>query len=256
MLRPIISSAIVVVLVLGIFETSHSQVNIESLRLQELDYVAGSVGGSFAVRSGNVEFYSLGVNGRVDFTEGKHDLLMMGRVNRIQDQSNILSYTRFGHARYNYDIKSWWQWEIFGQAEFDQVRLLNQRLLLGSGMRFRIHKSSRVSLHYGTTPMLEIEHLSPGAVTGSPNSRVARWSNYLSWRSTDSAFFSLVHTTYVQPRFDQPNDIRILNESSIDFSILSNLSLGIIANLRYDSRPPPGIRDFDFTISNSLKVGF
>ena len=232
---------------------SYGQVNIERLRLSELDFMAGSVGGSFSVRAGNVEFYSLGLNGRYDITKGRHDAFLVGRVNLIQDESTVLSYIRFGHLRYNYDIKTWWQLEGFAQGEYDEIRLLNQRLLFGTGFRFKVFKSPNATLHLGTTPMLEIEHLNPSVVGVEQNTQVARWSNYVSWRTSREGFMSLVHTTYVQPQITDFSDLRLLNETSIDFVLFANLSLGIVMNLRYDSNPPPAVKDFDFTLSNTLK---
>ncbi len=243
-------------LVLFIAAEGQAQVNIERMRLTDLDFVAGTVGGSFALRAGNVEFYSLGVNGRIDVTRGRNDAFLVGRVNIIQNDDRVLSYTRFGHARYNFDIKTWWQYELFAQVEFDEIRLLNQRLLVGTGLRFKIFQSENSSIHFGTTPMVEIERLNPSKVPVHPNTTFTRWSNYLSWRAVRNDFFSVVQTIYVQPRFDKPRDVRLLNDTSIDFRIFSNLSLGIVMNLRYDSGPPTVIKDFDLTLANTLKYSF
>ena len=65
--------------------------------------------------------------------------------------------------------------------------------------------------------------------------------------------FSVLNTTYFQFYALSPGDFRLLNESSIIFSIIKNLSFDISFVYRYDSEPPSVLIPYDYHLSIGLQ---
>ena len=85
---------------------------------------------------------------------------------------------------------------------------------------------------------------------------VHRWNNYLSFLFKISESVAFTAAVYVQPRFDDFNDVRVLEESILSFKITKYLSFDAIFNLRYDSRPPDNVKDLDLALVNGFSVRF
>ena len=85
---------------------------------------------------------------------------------------------------------------------------------------------------------------------------VARWSNYLNVRLDLSETVTFNHTVYVQPRLDDFDDVRVLNEAALALDITEHVTFRTTFNLRYDSRPPDEIEALDVAVRNGLAVAF
>lgn len=99
--------------------------------------------------------------------------------------------------------------------------------------------------------MYEYEKLTSGV-----DSRTFRVSSYVSVSVRKADRFSVSSTTYVQPAADRIADIRVLNESELAVAISSFLSLTTTLSYRYDSEPPAGVKEYDLSLSQGLKVRF
>jgi putative salt-induced outer membrane protein YdiY len=63
-------------------------------------------------------------------------------------------------------------------------------------------------------------------------------------------------TTYVQPRFDAPEDYRLLDESAFEANLGKRLTAKVSIVVRYDSEPPTGVHPTDVDVRNSLGATF
>lgn len=63
-------------------------------------------------------------------------------------------------------------------------------------------------------------------------------------------------TAFLQPRFDQPSDYRVLIIAALKFEIVPRLTAAIGATLRYDSAPPSDVRGLDLEVKNALGLSF
>jgi hypothetical protein len=60
-------------------------------------------------------------------------------------------------------------------------------------------------------------------------------------------------TTFVQPRFDDPSDVRILEGVQLEGRI-ERFALGLDAEVQWDSRPPLGVYQLDLVVASYLRV--
>ncbi len=244
-------------LVLGTTPPLSAQVNTEAMRAQVERGVNGSLGTAFTLRQGNTELYIIGLNGRLDVFKGKHKGFVIGKVQFLQSTKDVLVNNGFGHIRYNGFLKTWLIYEVFGQIEYDETRLLNRRLLAGTGVRFKLFKDEKSSIYLGTTPMLENEELNPKKVTTeNPSSTVVRWSNYFVGQTETKNNVTLGTTFYIQPRVDDWSDLRILSDLSMNVLLNDHISFGVTMTYRYDSEPPVSLKSYDLLLQNSLTVSF
>lgn len=162
----------------------------------------------------------------------------------------------FAHARWT---RMWWPRlgsEVFTQLQQNQTIRLQFRALAGIAARLVLVESEWADVYLGSGYMYEHEELDVAA----PNelSRGHRWTNYLSFsiKLLDGKV-GLINSGYAQPRFNDFKDYRIINESTINFSVHDHLSVGLACTLRYDSAPPPEVLEkLDLKLTNTIKLTF
>lgn len=244
-------------LFLGAALPSSAQVNTEAMRVQLARGIDGALGAGFTLRQGNTELYIVDFNGRLDVYSGRHKGFVVGNVRFLQSINDVLVNNGFGHVRYNAFLKTWLIYEVFGQVEYDETRLLNQRMLTGTGLRFKVYKVEKSSIYLGTTPMLEHEALNPAKVTTQdPSTTVVRWSNYFVGRTETANNVVLGTTFYVQPRINEWADLRLLGDLSLNVLLNKYISFGVTMTYRYNSQPPANLKSYDLLLQNTLTVSF
>ncbi|MCH9650095.1 MAG: DUF481 domain-containing protein [Deltaproteobacteria bacterium] len=148
--------------------------------------------------------------------------------------------------------------EAFAQHQFNEFTNLDTRVLLGLGGRFALFRKPQKEAFLGSGYMFEFERLDvPVEGPDDLESRHHRWTNYISIKiNTPDDRLLFVNTLYVQPRFDQPDDLRLLDEAELQIKITDRVSFGLSASLAHDSDPPEGIKETDITIVNRFRVKF
>jgi len=234
-----------------------AQVNTEKMRALDVNGFATTVGGDVAIQSGNADLFELGARLRFDARQQRHYGFVVGLTRYGEEDGETFRDRSFLHLRYTYRVLPWLVPETFTQFEENGFTLLQLRILYGLGVRFRYVDTERFKLFQGTTPMLEYENLNGRRVTVHPATvQTVRWSNYLNLRLrlTDNTY--LIQTVYVQPRLDEINDVRVLDEATLAVQITKSVALQVGFNLTYDSRPPDGVEDLDVSLRNGLTVTF
>lgn len=158
----------------------------------------------------------------------------------------------FVHLRYTHMFKPRVGTDVFGQLQFDEFHLLDRRVLAGTGLRLDAVHNARMELWLGSGYMAEFEHLN---VEPPEESRVLnhRWASYASFNLVVvPEIVTLLGTTYVQPRFDELRDVQVLSEWFLDIHVNKYFSLGPDVLIRYDSRPPGGLKPLDYGLYNNL----
>ena len=154
----------------------------------------------------------------------------------------------FAHARRRQRLRFGFEAEGFVQGASDEFRRLELRSLAGGGAR--LHWQSRIgSAALGGALMGEHERLQGGEA-----SLLGRWSSYLYWSVGKGGAFRYAQTTFVQPRLDDPGDVRLLHESSLSLEASDRFRAPISVRVSWDSRPPPGVRRTDVQVKSSLRL--
>lgn len=161
----------------------------------------------------------------------------------LADRSTRFKNRHMGHLRYGYRVVKWVALEALAQLEMDEFLLLRTRFLLGATPRFTIHETRVFGLYAGPAYLAEYEELDertfvdqPG--TTRPDNWWHRFGGMLTLRLTLPRRVEMYSTTYVQPRFDAPQDMRIYNQAELALDLSERVKWKLVATVRFDSRPP------------------
>ena len=235
-----------------------AQVNTEKLRRADTaNGLAFDIGVRFGFASGNSEYLLIGSGFRLDLL-GEHDRhFIVGNYEFKGAGQNHITNKGFLHARTIWPVAEELAAEGFGQVEFNESIMLQNRFLAGTGLRWRIaacrneaDRNSSLALFLGVGAMYEHEYYN-----SSPERLgfdLIRSTNYLAfyWEPGDKLDLTLV--TYYQPSFSDPRNFRSISELTLSLKIVSELAFNIRFVHRYDSRPVASIRPNDFELNNGI----
>ena len=236
---------------------SHSQVNIEKMRIEDPEGFSFSLSSNFALRTGNLKRYDLGLNTRLDYKKGRRHIFVLGNIGYGESRNQTYKNRSFAHIRFMHEVSKILTSEIFGQIENDEFTLLQIRVLGGVGFRMPYVKKENIAIYQGTSLMFEHERLDIDRVSDHQASLTSnRWNNYLNIRLRINDTVSFFTTGYYQPRFDDFGDYRILTDGGLRFDFSKHFAFTTNLNLRYDSRPPNDLEPLDLSISNGILIQF
>ena len=229
-----------------------AQVNTERMRRAlDDDGVRVSLDATAGYATGNTEYLRTALGGRADWLGGPHAAFVVGQAAFSRADASVFLDRQFAHVRYSRDVGGGLAAEAFAQAERNRQQLLEARTLVGAGLRAELVGTDAADLALGLTPMLESERLS--AEAGEDPSTVVRLSSYLSGRATAGAA-TLTAVAYVQPRADAFGDARVLGQAGVEVGVTRAVRLRVQANVRHDSRPPPGVEPTDVSVEQGVVV--
>ena len=223
------------------------------------DGVTGQLELKLDWREGNSPFFDIGGAGSLLLRRGRllGLALVRGEYGNARDGIAIARKT-FEHVRSRVTIDCRWRWEAFVQHEYDAFRRLSVRALAGTGPALQLVNEARVGLIAGAAYMLEYERLDTraGTIDAGARSLASRASVYVTGTETLGAGVSIAQTVYVQPRLDDPGDVRVLGELSLTTKLSKRFALTDGFTVAYDRTPPDGIRRYDTQLKVGLLVTF
>jgi putative salt-induced outer membrane protein YdiY len=230
--------------------------NVQSILATEADPgLSGAISGSADWRTGNVDYLFLTATPLARYRSGKHLIIGLAEVNHKTSGGSKIISRFFEHLRYRYQISDRVLGEVFAQHEFDAIKRLKLRALVGAGPKLEIVSNKSFGIDLGVSYMLEYESLQDD---GPPDSGATdlqhRNSTYLVGRYELDERVQLVETLYVQPRLTGARDLRVLNESQVTFKVTKRLSFTTALSIAYDSRPPDTIKKLDTALKSSLTL--
>ncbi|MFV8752752.1 DUF481 domain-containing protein [Nannocystaceae bacterium ST9] len=231
---------------------------------------AGGFDASFALARGNIDLLDVGGAGRIYF-----QTLHQGHSNRQQPflrQRVLLAVNGrfatqagdpyvsqgFSHLRWTAMWHRRVGHELFAQYQFNEFLRLNERAVGGGGVRVAMVNHALFMLWGATGYMIEHERIAvaPGA-PDSPRSIAHRWTSYVVARlSVAEGALRMQSTTYVQPRFDDPGDLRLLEEFEAMARVSEVFSIGATLSVLYDSRPPSEVEPLDLRLGSTVRLSF
>ena len=257
---------------LGIWPTvaSASPVDMERIATNDKKGWSATADLTGGVKQGNVVKREINFGGGVQYRTF-HPVVDTRRPPYMKDRwllSSNLSLVTFNgapitdngfmHVRYTRMVVPRVGPEVFIQSQYNAFTNLRARLLTGTGGRFLIVHRNEFGMWWGSGYMLEYEVNT--IVEPDPHPRDTfnhRWTNYLSLQADvlDDQL-KLGSTTYVQPRFDDFRDVRILTGFQLEGSIVPMFSLGMDFQVAYDSRPPRTVENTDINFSGFARFRF
>ena len=230
-------------------------VNIETKRLQT-DSTRFVLNADFAFNHSNNDGVSVNqVNGTLTTQLKSKDLkrtyLFLGNYRLIDADEGNLQNSWFLHTRFNYKFNQLLRFEAFLQGQYNQLLVVEQRNLVGAGLRLKWMNRENFSGYLGNSYMYEVEY-SDRAGTTEYNYRNSTYLSvsYLS----KSKNFSVTNTVYYQPLYKNLKDYRLLEQFRLDIPLAEWFKVFTIYDYYFDSKTPLNTREY--TSQLQIGVGF
>ena len=261
MRRPVFVLVLLVLLgVLALPRAASAQiVNVQgSLAKEPAPGWSGTLTGGLDWQTGNVEIVKVAGAGSTIYRCGPWLALALVRGEYSEGEGVKLAQKTFEHLRGRRALRPRLLWEGFGQHEYDAFRRLSVRAVVGTGPAVRVIVDPRGSLTAGLAYLLEYEQLSTLADAADSGARAwrHRLSSYLTGSLELGDDVTGTQTVYVQPRLDDPGDLLVLSESSVQSKLGARLSLVNSFVLAYDASPPETIAALATSLKVSVAVTF
>ncbi len=247
-------------LVAGVWSLPASAiVNIEDMR----------VGVPKSGYSGNLDLGISGKNGNSDKSEVAIDSRLQNHRDKTTDFV-IFSYdygessnqrnanSTFLHGRHVMQLRQNSAWEAFVQAEQNEFTRLSLRALAGGGLRFTLKEAQDwIGIYAGIGAFYVRETLEqqPG-LTDHGSDNFARASFYISYKHQLNSQVSLASTTYYQPRLDDGEDYRALEQATLAVKMSDSLALKLSLDISHDSKPPQTVDNTDISYMTAISYQF
>jgi len=155
------------------------------------------------------------------------------------------------HLRHNYRIRQWVSTLAFSQFQRNPFQALKARVLLGGGLRFDLVSNEKRRFAIGISGMSETEELTDGST-----STAARLSTFLDFTRDLKQYLRFAIVGWYQPDLSDLADTRASAIADLDVDLVGPLVLVTGATFKYDSRPPEGIEEIDWSLRTGLKLLF
>ena len=233
-----------------------AHVNVESSRRKlKAQPFSALVDFSFGFSQGNINTLNISLEDRFSFSRGRHLLFFFNEsgfasktLARNRLGVNDLVPERYknahlGHARYSLRIKKWLAAEAFTQVQTNEFILIRTRILLGVTPRFTIFENDQFGVFAGPAYLGEYEDLDERFYVDQPGGfgNVNWWhrlGTMLTLSLTVHERAEIHTTTYAQPRFDAPGDLRVFNQGELSIEITEHFAFKLVATIAHDTRPP------------------
>ncbi len=256
-LRPRMRPVYFLLLLLGLAESLPAQVvNIERLRLDSRKPGwSGSVGANLDLTRNQRSVFNVGTNANTQYRRDSNLFLFVAQTGLIKASGAQFQNFAFGHLRYTRNLTRYLALEAFGQLQQNRVNGIQNRRLLGAGMRTLVFDAPGGTGYFGLLVVSERER---EVVDSVPVHNDVRLSAYVagSYTPESADWITIANTTYFQPRIDRFSDIRISTDWNLQVRIRDNLSLVTTLNLVFDAVPPVGLETTTYALKNGLRFTF
>lgn len=234
-------------------------VNIENMRVgtPEPGY-SGNIDLGISGKSGNSDKSEIALDSRLQHYQDKITDFVVFSYDYGEANNQRNANATFLHGRHVVQFQPRRAWEAFVQAEQDEFTRLSLRALAGAGLRFTLaEKQNQIGLYLGVGAFYSRETLEyrPG-LTDHGSENFGRASFYLSYKHQLNAQVSLASTTYLQPRLDDGDDYRALEQASLAVKMSDDLSLKLSLDISHDSQPPQTVEKTDVSYMTGVSYRF
>lgn len=249
------AASLAALLVLAARSQAQTIVNTETLLAQVDSGWAATFGVVGDLSFGNSRVTDLSTDGSVGYTKGPMTYRLAGSWARLAEDGAAIQDNRFAQLRFNRKFgDSGWQAFAFLQTASNNVLLMQERTLLGGGIRKRVLDGDAGWFDVAWGPFSEREVYD--VETGEPEKDLVRSSITLSseWQLTEKLDWR--NTVYVQSAMTDWADTRLFFESAANMAISERLSFEFDLVYRRDSQPHGGLESVDLGTAFGLRWTF
>jgi len=229
-------------------------VNIESKRMQT-DSLRFALNGDFSLNHTNndgkqVTQLDMALTTQLKSKDLQKLYFLIGTYRLIDSGAENLQNAWFLHGRFNYKFRKlqWLRFESFIQGQYNQLLVVEQRNLIGAGLRVKWMDRARFTGYAGTSYLYEVEFSDQAGTTDYNH----RNSTYLTVSyAPKSAKFSIANTVYYQPLYQELSDYRILEQFRLDVPLAKWFKFFTAYNYYLDRETPLNTREY----TSNLNIG-
>ncbi|MCH2214815.1 MAG: DUF481 domain-containing protein [Flavobacteriales bacterium] len=250
------------------FNVSGQIMNIEKFRLDSLSRenpfrLKLEMNFDFYNRSATEDeqarFTALGSDLSFVYAPGEHFYMVLGEVRYVENNSEKILNNGNLHVRSTFNFRKGFSPELFAQAQYDNFRGLNTRLLAGGAVRWNSIINKDLRLTIGTGPMYEYERWTSPLDQDMVEIQLPKWSTNIivRWSMNDYIDFNTI--LYYQVGYDEMIKAarnRLTNSTNLNFRINKKLSFKIGTRLAYEDRPVVPITKFIYSVENGININF
>lgn len=223
----------------SIINTSSISSDLDSALSLVLD-----IGGNFS--RGNAKVNNFDGNIGLGFSiKENSSLWILGGINSLKSDEELIQKSSFLHLRYNQELNSILTLNLFGQYQENEVLLIINRILYGINGKINLNKEGSSNLSIGS--FYEYEKYNNNEISELIRLNIAGVTEH---KIGDFEFIGFV---YLQPSFKEFQDFRGIGELSIRLPIRHNLSLSADIIGRYDSSPISSLKKLDSGLTFSFR---
>lgn len=252
----------------GLASTAAAQVNVQVLERDRTDEGwNGALSGAMTLQRGNVDLLDVGAAGDIEYQtlwpreEGEpawieQRVLLRSSVRYAERSGSAFLSNAFNHARWTAMWHRRIGSEIYLQHQYNEFWRLELRMLAGAGARTVLVNQPSFIMAAGSSYMVEFEKIDVAeGASDDPETTSHRWSNYLTARFDLIAGRLLAQNTlYVQPRWDDFADVRILDAVELIMPLSKRLSFVTSLTVLYDHDPPTAVETTDLTLLQTFSL--
>ena len=229
-------------------------VNVEKKRQTESGLNA-TLKFSYSLKQTGSMLSQLSNTADIQYHKNSYSFILLNDLSFLRYDGGDLINDGFQHLRHNYTFKdsSFLTFETFAQHQYNEKKLLKQRIIFGGGFRFRLINKSKFSWYFAPLVMFEHERLSSENETVTDISRVDAYTNI---NISFSDLISFSHISYYQPKITDFNDFRYSGETGIELGITKHFAYLVSFALDYDSMPPVDVDNVFYYFKNQLTLKF
>jgi hypothetical protein len=229
------------------------------MRAAEADGVVHQFGLGVELEKADVEVVDIAAEYRLDIALNKRltSFLILNYENGYEKEKsadkNIIVNKGFGHFRMTKSLTEKYFIEGFTQYGFNDFLDLENRFLVGSGLRIKLNENDRMTTFMGIGAMQENEKY---GLQTEPEKKLIRSTNYMkhTWNISESV--QINNTVYFQAYVSDTKDYRVLYDGGLEIAIVESLSISMEVNYRYDNLPHGSLGKTYLQVSNGISFIF
>lgn len=233
------------------FSMAQAIITIVPVELGKKPGVSGKLQGSSERKKGNTDtnYYSGGL--RLQYDNNSSYALWSdftgsyGEANGEENANKTYGHIRYIHTLYDKSFN----WESFIQAETNKFTKVDEKYLVGGGLRYNFLGSKYGDLFFGLGGFHEnISY----TTTVDPDETNFRMNSYLAYALKLGKDTKLAYALYYQPNTESFSDYIMSNALSIKIRVYKKLFLNFIIYYDEDSDPAKDVKKYDYTQKTSF----
>lgn len=229
-------------------------VNVEKSRKENKEGLQGLVQLNLSLTKNTRQIFETGTQAQIQYNKNKHTVLLLNTLNFMRVEGDDLINNGFQHLRYNFNLsREFLIFEAFTQHQYNSIRLLQRRFLLGAGPRLRIWENDHFAFFFAPLVMYESEVFNDEKNTKTDK---IKGDLYISASYQLDERINFSHTTYYQPDFKYFDQFRLSSETGLEMKFTDKFSFVVSYDLAYDSHPPGDIPKLFYVLKNGIQYGF